>query len=47
MAAPKITCSADVVLSYSGSTQIANLSAVADQVVTGFTWTILSVPPGS
>lgn len=47
MALPVVTCGADVVLSYSVGTQNANLSVSATGAPTSYTWTVLSVPPGS
>lgn len=48
MAKPQVLCSADVVLDYSASSQLVALGAdAAPGPITGWRWTILSVPPGS
>lgn len=48
MAVPQVVCNADVVLSYSASPQSVVLGALAaPSPITGWRWTILSVPPGS
>jgi len=47
MAKPEVTCGAKVYLDYDASPQTANLSASATGSPTGFTWTMLWVPPGS
>jgi len=47
MPIPQVTCSADVILSYSASPQLVQLNAVATESPTAWAWTILSVPAGS
>jgi hypothetical protein len=47
MAVPVVTCGSDQILTYSGSSQVVNLTASATNSPTSYAWTLLSVPPGS